>query len=123
MLILPGNSAAAGTYPDDLGNKIAWPTGALHVYRAETYAKLKGYKPVRLNIPGDPNNKDDTPQAIAAREKFLEDERVHAFYGFSGGGYNLIHVLSYLAREHPETLHRIELVVVLGAAPKNNKHN
>jgi hypothetical protein len=121
MLILPGNSAEAGTYPDDLGNKIAWPTGALHAYRAETYAKLKGYKPVRLNISGSPPRTDDSPQISAALEKFLGDERVAAFYGFSGGGYNVKHILVNLATKHPETLYRIWLVVVLGAAPDNDK--
>jgi hypothetical protein len=40
---------------------------------------------------------------------------ITAFYGFSGGGGNLMYILDRLARENPETLSRIELVVVLGA--------
>ena len=37
-----------------------------------------------------------------------------------GGGYNLKHILTYLASNNPEALHRIDLVVVLGA-PKQPK--
>jgi hypothetical protein len=34
MLILRGNSADAGTYPDEQGNtNVAWPIGALHEWR------------------------------------------------------------------------------------------
>jgi hypothetical protein len=38
MLILRGNSAPAGTYPDEQGKNIAWPFGALHVPAASEYA-------------------------------------------------------------------------------------
>ena len=40
---------------------------------------------------------------------------VCAFYGFSGGGYNLRHILEHLAATEPQSLRRIELVVVIGA--------
>ncbi len=47
MLILRGNAAAkAGIYPDEQGNKIEWPIGALHVEAAEEYAKRKGFSSV-----------------------------------------------------------------------------
>ncbi len=50
-----------------------------------------------------------------AVECFLKDEAVTAFYGFSGGGINMVHVLDRLASKNRDTLHRVELVVVLGA--------
>jgi hypothetical protein len=117
MLILPGNAAAAGKYPDEQGIKIAWPTGALHRGAAREYAWLKGYVPQVVEKSGWPQ-KETSPQAEEAVRWFLADQLfnlVTAFYGFSGGGGNLMHILDRLARENPETLYRIELVVVLGA--------
>jgi len=114
MLILRGNSAPAGSYPDEQGKKIAWPIGALHVWAASQYAKRKGYDPVVLDKPGQPQSQT-SPQASAAISKFLDDDSVTAFYGFSGGGYNMRHILEFLVSKHPETLSRIELIVVLGA--------
>jgi hypothetical protein len=116
MLILRGNSAPEGSYPDEMGNTIAWPDGALHVGATELYAKKKGYEPVVLNVAGQPQS-ETSPQANAAVKRFLEDpdKSDTAFYGFSGGGYNLFWILRRLAKENPESLHRIKLVVVLGA--------
>ena len=88
MLILRGNSAGAGSYPDEQGKTIAWPIGALHVSAASDYARRKGYEPVVLDKPGQPQSQH-SPQAMAALDAFLNDEAVTAFYGFSGGGYNL----------------------------------
>jgi hypothetical protein len=119
MLILRGNSAAAGTYPDEEGKNIAWPFGALHVWAASEFARRLGYEAVVLDKPGQPQG-EYSPQSKAALKKFLEDETVTAFYGFSGGGYNLKHILNYLAEHHSQSLHRIDLVVVLGA-PKQSK--
>jgi hypothetical protein len=118
MLILRGNSANAGTYPDEQGNNIAWPVGALHVWAASEYARRNHYEPVVLDIPGQPQS-ETSPQATEALKRFLDaDQSVTAFYGFSGGGYNLWWILLSLAKNHPETLHRIDLVVVLGAPKK-----
>jgi hypothetical protein len=117
MLILRGNSAPAGTYPDEQGRKIAWPRGALHVSAASEFARLSGYEPVVLREPGQPQS-ESSPQATKAVNMFLEDQAVTAFYGFSGGGYNLRYILHHLASNHPETLHRIDLVVVLGVKDK-----
>ncbi len=114
MLILRGNSAPAGHYPDETGKNIAWPIGALHVQAASWYARMRGYEPIVLDKPGQPQSQH-SPQATAAIKKFLEDDDVAAFYGFSGGGYNVKHILDYLAAHKPETLHRIRLVVVLGS--------
>lgn len=119
MVILRGNSAAAGKYPDEQGNKIAWPNGALHVGAASEFARRKGYDPVVLDKPGQPQNRH-SPQANAAIDLFLNDNSVSAFYGFSGGGYNMFHILERLAEQEPEQLWRIELVVILGA-PRPNK--
>jgi hypothetical protein len=118
MLILRGNSADAGTYPDEQGNtNIAWPFGALHVWAAREYARRKGYEPVVLDIPGQPQS-ETSPQASEALNRFLHDTSFKAFYGFSGGGYNLWFILRSLAKNQPETLERIEMVVVLGAPKK-----
>lgn len=114
MLILRGNSAPAGTYPDEQGKKIAWPIGALHVEAASEYARRKGYEPTVLDKPGQPQSQD-SPQAKAALTMFLHDQAVTAFYGFSGGGYNMRHILDFLVSKRPEALCRIDLVVVLGA--------
>ena len=45
----------------------------------------------------------------------MTTKSVCAFYGFSGGGYNLRHILEHLAATEPQSLRRIELVVVIGA--------
>jgi hypothetical protein len=114
MVILRGNSAAAGTYPDEQGKKIEWKLGALHVSAASEYAKRRGYEAIVLPVPGQPQNQD-SPQAKAARDAFYGDKAVCAFYGFSGGGYNLRHILDYFVSKDPDALRRIDLLVVLGA--------
>ena len=117
MLILRGNASAAGTFPDEQGNKIAWPIGALHVNAATGYATRLGYEGVVLPVQGWPQSQH-SPQARAALKAFREDESVTAFYGFSGGGYNLKHILEYLTAHEPQSLHRIDLVVVIGSPNK-----
>jgi hypothetical protein len=121
MVILRGNRADAGTFPDETGAKIAWPLGALHVAAAVEYAKRRGYEGVVLDVPGQPQS-ETSPQATAALKKFREDETVTAFYGFSGGGYNLKHILNFLAAHDPGALSRIQLIVVLGS-PEQPKLN
>jgi len=117
MLILRGNAGGAGNYPDEQGNKIAWPNGALHEKAAKDYARLRGYEGVVVNAPGQPQSQHSR-QATAALKAFHEDESVEAFYGFSGGGYNLKHILDYLAQHEPQSLQRIKLIVVLGSPNK-----
>ena len=41
MVILRGNAAKAGSYPDEQGKPIAWPKGALHVKAATDYADAR----------------------------------------------------------------------------------
>ena len=119
MLILRGNSAPAGNYPDETGNaNVAWPNGALHVQAASDYARMRGFDPVVLDKPGQPQSQH-SPQATAAIKAFLEDGDVAALYGFSGGGYNVKHILDFLAANNPETLHRITLVVVIGSPARD----
>ena len=114
MVILRGNAAKAGSYPDEQGKPIAWPKGALHVKAATDYATREGYEPIVLDVPGQPQSRQ-SPQAKAALKAFHDDASVCAFYGFSGGGYNLRHILEHLAATEPQSLRRIELVVVIGA--------
>jgi len=117
MVILRGNSALAGTYPDEKGEKIAWPFGALHAEAAREFARHLCYIPDVLDIPGE-NQSPTHPQVKEALKRFRGDTDYKAFYGFSGGGYNLKFILDRLASESPETLRRIELVVVLGVETK-----
>ena len=78
-----------------------------------------GYYGVVLSVPGLPG--PSSPQATAALKMFSDDETVTAFYGFSGGGYNVKHILNYLASKKPEALHRIDLIVVIGAADEDKE--
>jgi hypothetical protein len=114
MLILRGNSAPAGKYPDEKGNTKEWPKGALHEGAAIEYAKRRGYEAVVVDAPGQPQSQDSV-QAKAARDAFYGDKAVCAFYGFSGGGYNLWYILDYFVSKDTDALHRIDLIVVLGA--------
>jgi hypothetical protein len=120
MVIMRGNSAKAGKYPDENGNYPAWPIGALHVKAAEDYAKRLRYDPVTLPVPGDYPQSADSDQSKAALKAFHEDELVCAFYGFSGGGYNLRWILESLAKKEPQLLRRIDRIVVIGA-PNDDK--
>jgi hypothetical protein len=124
MLILRGNSADAGSYPDEQGKTIAWPIGALHVQAASAYAQRRGYEAVVLPVAGQPQSQH-SPQAKAALKAFLDpkDQTVTALYGFSGGGYNVKHILDSLARNEPPSLRRITLVVVLGAPNEQGGKN
>lgn len=122
MLILRGNDAKAGTYPDEQGNKIAWPLGALHVEATRKYARSLGYEPIVFDIPGLPQGLH-AAQTNAAVKAFVDDkdQADTGLYGFSGGGYNVLHVLERLAAEAPLSLHRIDRVVVIGAPNKLKK--
>lgn len=109
MLILSGISHFDGKY---------YPTGALDEKSALEYARRMGYEGVLLNVPGEAYV--GSKQHIAALKAFRSDEEIKALYGFSGGGYNLRHVLDDLTAKERA---RIKLVVVLGAEPNNNSRN
>lgn len=117
MLILRGNDAKAGTFPDEQGNKIAWPNGALHEKAATDYAARLGYQGVVIDAAGRPQSQH-SPQSTKALKAFHDDDSVTAFYGFSGGGYNLKHILDYLTHNEPQSLHRIDRIVVIGSPNK-----
>jgi hypothetical protein len=87
-----------------------WPHGALDEPSALEYAKRRGYVGRVLDVSGEAFN--GSPQAVTALAVFRYDPTVAAFYGFSGGGYNLRHILDLLT--HDERA-RVKLVVVLGA--------
>ena len=106
MLILRG---IAGYY--DGRN---WPRGALHEGPALEYAKRRGYDGQVLDIAGTAYA--GSPQSKLALAEFRRDRTVAALYGFSGGGYNLYHVIRGLKKDERD---RLQLVVVLGA-PKTS---
>jgi hypothetical protein len=122
MLILRGNASGAGTFPDEQGKTIAWPFGALHVDAASNYARKRGYFPVVLGMQGYPQH-EHSPQATEVYRllKADKDDSIGAIYGFSGGGYNVRHILTYLAKHQPDDLQRFELVVVIGSPNPHRK--
>lgn len=126
MLILKGNSVKdkkSSKYADEQGDYVAWPDGALHEQAAKDYATCRNREGDVLPVSGDSlkGNRDKNPQTLAALAK-LQDEKspYTAIYGFSGGGYDVLHILKKLKREE---LKRIKLVVVLGAPPVDRDGN
>jgi hypothetical protein len=112
MLILRGNH---GAYPDEAGKKHDYARGALHERAAMEYARRRGYEGEVLDVSGDPaakGNRSHSPQTLIALSKFHADDAVAAFYGFSGGGYNVWWIIRSLKEAD---LKRIKLLVVLGA--------
>lgn len=90
-----------------------WPKGALYEEPALEYARRRGYIGIVLDISGEASY--NSRQVREALPVFSADPEFVALYGFSGGGYNINHILSRL---EDKVLARIELVVVIGA-PKN----
>jgi len=105
MLILRG---IAGNYDGR-----SWPRGALYEQPALEYARRRGYSGKVLDVAGATGEKSE--QTTMALKEIRDDSDVAALYGFSGGGYNVRHILDALNDEERK---RIRLVVVLGA-PKN----
>ena len=91
-----------------------WPRGALDEPSALEYARRKGYAGQVLDVAGATGPKSRQTQMALA--EFHRDPTVTALYGFSGGGYNVLHIIKALA---PTERTRLRLVVVLGA-PKNS---
>src|SRR5689334_15839999 len=93
-----------------------WPRGALDEPPALEYARRRSYVGQVLDVAGWTGpNQPQTQMALAA---FRRDSTVAALYGFSGGGYNVRHIINALTHEERS---RLQLVVVLGA-PKNPSH-
>ncbi len=123
MLILRGNSATKPTYPNEQGDPTPYPDGALHEKAAKDYATCRGRDGIVLNVSGDPGkggDRDNNPQTVKALLELRRDwekpgdASYDAIYGFSGGGYDVLHILRQLKTDE---LKRINLVVVLGAPP------
>ena len=88
-----------------------WPRGALDEQPAREYALRRGYIGKVLDVSGEAY--EGSPQATQALAVFRYDPAVMAFYGFSGGGFNIAnHILPAL---NPAERRRVKLVVVLGA--------
>jgi len=110
MIMLRGLKGAYGL-PD--GTPFYWQNGALDEEYAEKFAKLRGYKPVFINVEG--NTRVNSDQMRAAMKEIHVDDDVFALYGFSAGGYTVYNILNHgLTAKDKE---RLALVVVLGAPP------
>ena len=121
MLILRGNSGPPSR-PDENGKLQPYTRGALHEWAATEYARRKGYEPTVLDVSGDPPKKGDRShscQTLMAVDRFYHDKSIAAFYGFSGGGYNVWWILRALKGKEEE-LKRIKSIVVLGARDRKN---
>jgi len=95
-----------------------YPNGALDEPSALQYASNRGYSGRVLNVSGETG--DNSKQTKMAVQEFLHDSTITALYGFSGGGYNVYHILNQLPHERRN---RLELVVVLGVeASKLSAH-
>ena len=111
MLILRGNS---GRFPDEDGNPKDYPKGALHEAAAIQYAQRVGFTGEVLDISGDRggSNRSRSPQTIFALETFQRRDDITAFYGFSGGGYNVYWILQAASEAE---CRRLTWIAVLGA--------
>ena len=86
-----------------------YPNGALDEPPALRYATNRGYSGRVLDVSGETG--DNSKQTKMAVREFLNDSTITALYGFSGGGYNVYHILHQLT---PEQRNRLELIVVIG---------
>lgn len=74
------------------------------------YARRRGYGGFVLDASGETGPNSD--QTLEALEQFRKRPDVAAIYGFSGGGYNVRHIINRLSRAEKD---RIKLIVVVGA--------
>ena len=86
-----------------------YPNGALDEPSALQYASNRGYTGRVLNVSGETGDK--SKQTSMALQEIQNDSSITALYGFSGGGYNVHHILDRLTQE---LRGRLELVVVIG---------
>ena len=86
-----------------------YPNGALDETSALQYASNRGYTGRVLNVSGETGDK--SKQTNMALREIQNDSSITALYGFSGGGYNVYHILNRLTHEQRG---RLELVVVIG---------
>ena len=90
-----------------------FPRGALDEPSALAYARARGYRGEVLDVAGATGAA--SPQVRRSLERMRGGGDVAALYGFSGGGYNIRHVIAALAAHERA---RLRLLVVLGA-PNN----
>lgn len=82
----------------------------LHEEPAKKYAIYAGYDPEVLNASGETGLY--SAQTNLALQRILNGTpRISGLYGFSGGGYNLVHIWSRLGTRQSQ----IKKIVVLGA--------
>ena len=86
-----------------------YPNGALDEPSAIQYASNRGYTGKVLNVSGETGDK--SKQTNMGLQEIQNDSSINALYGFSGGGYNVYHILNRLTQELRD---RLELVVVIG---------
>jgi hypothetical protein len=77
------------------------------------YARHTGYVGKVLDVSGETGV--NSAQTIAAINMIRSDPSITALYGFSGGGYNVLHILDKLTEAEEK---RLKTVVILGA-PQN----
>ncbi len=81
----------------------------LHEKPAALYAERHGYTPEVLDASGETG--PHSAQVEMALQRLRRGD-VTALYGFSGGGYNLVHIWHRLPHQ---TAERIEQITVVGA--------
>jgi hypothetical protein len=88
-----------------------WPNGALDEGPALAFAARKGYDGEVVPMAAGMNPSKTDNQTLYVLARLREDKSITALYGFSGGGYNLGHVIDSLTDDEKK---QIRLVVVLG---------
>lgn len=88
----------------------------LHEDAALQFARLHGYQGEVLDVSGEAY--DNSPQVRAALAR-IDKGDVTALYGFSGGGYNVVHIWDHM---RPEQRERLNLVVVVGSPGVDRAH-
>jgi hypothetical protein len=78
---------------------------------AKEYSRTMGYEPIILDTSGEAHG-PLSPQVLAAVEAIENDASIRAVLGYSGGAYNLIHVLNQLS---VSARRRLGLVAAVGA--------
>ena len=74
----------------------------------------RGYEGQVLDIAGVADS--GSPQHIMALAEFRRDRTITALYGFSAGGYNVLHIIDDMTKDERD---RFAMAVVLGA-PDNS---
>jgi|ERR1700690_872686 len=86
-----------------------YPRGALDEQSALQYATKWNCTGRVLDVSGETG--EHSPQTQRALHEFLTDPTISALYGFSGGGYNVYHILNRLTHAQRNQL---DVVVVIG---------